>query len=148
MNRFLAVIVALLMGGTVTTTASAASFNYDVLTFVRVDTCEFAVVEDGPALFSDARERSARSAVDDRPVSTTPTRSLVATKAGAAEVAPTAAKASAQVDTAATTPSLSMRMQLRKADCVPSPMRLRKQICRVCRLRSSGPCLQIAVFQA
>lgn len=63
-----------------TTTASAATFAYDVAVGTRVDVHEVGSSKASPALFSFAREMSASPAVEARGPPTTPSLNFNATK--------------------------------------------------------------------
>ncbi len=78
--RVLLVAVLFVLGGG-TTTASAATFTYDVFTVARFEMHQIEDGEAAPALPGDARDESAVLSAEARGSSTTLHRSVVATEA-------------------------------------------------------------------
>jgi hypothetical protein len=82
LRALLAVLVGLLLGPWApATSASAATYTYDVPTVERVGVHTFGVAEANPPQLSAAWERSASPSVEARGASTTPVHSVVATEA-------------------------------------------------------------------
>lgn len=76
-------IAATLFAPLVTTTDSAAMFTYDAPSIARVQAHVFASAWAGPAQLTGARERSTLPSVQPKGLSTTSSRSVVATEAEA-----------------------------------------------------------------
>ena len=79
MSRLLAVVVALLIGGTVTTAASGVMVTYDASAITHIDVRDVGAAKGGPGHALDAQEQSVSSSVEGLGTSTTPHPRVVAT---------------------------------------------------------------------
>jgi hypothetical protein len=79
--RLAVAVVALILGVTVTTPATAATFNYNVPTLASVDVHHVTGADAAETQLTSAREASASPSVEGRGASTTPSARSVATNA-------------------------------------------------------------------